>query len=59
MHHKYGYFSDDGSEFVITDPKTPRAFVGYNPRLFKLNPFWVFKKHKFVPRTRENMNNLR
>ncbi len=29
MYYKYGYFSDDGSEFVITDPKTPRAFDNF------------------------------
>lgn len=29
MHYKYGYFSEDGSEFVITDPKTPRPFDNF------------------------------
>lgn len=26
---KYGYFNEDGTEFIITDPKTPRAFDNY------------------------------
>jgi cellobiose phosphorylase len=29
MQYKYGYFSNDGSEFVITNPKTPRAFDNF------------------------------
>lgn len=29
MNHKYGYFSDDGMEFVVTEPKTPRAFDNF------------------------------
>jgi cellobiose phosphorylase len=29
MQYKYGYFSEDGSEFVITDPKTPRGFDNF------------------------------
>lgn len=34
--YKYGYFNEDGSEFVITDPKTPRAFDNFlwNDSLF-------------------------
>jgi cellobiose phosphorylase len=38
MNHKYGYFSEDGSEFVITDPKTPRAFDNFlwNDSLFSV-----------------------
>ncbi len=27
--NKYGYFSKDGREFVITDPKTPRPWFNY------------------------------
>ncbi len=27
--HPYGHFNDDGSEFIITDPKTPRAFDNF------------------------------
>lgn len=26
---KYGYFNEEGTEFTITDPKTPRAFDNY------------------------------
>jgi len=26
MEHKYGYFKEQGAEFVVTDPATPRAF---------------------------------
>lgn len=26
MEYKYGYFNTEGSEFIITDPKTPRPF---------------------------------
>ena len=26
MRYKYGYFNESGSEFTVTDPKTPRAF---------------------------------
>ena len=26
---KYGYFSKDGYEFIITDPKTPRPWINY------------------------------
>ncbi|WP_159523027.1 GH36-type glycosyl hydrolase domain-containing protein [Sunxiuqinia indica] len=26
---KYGYFNEDGTEFTITDPKTPRAFDNF------------------------------
>ncbi len=29
MQYKYGYFSEDGSEFIITNPKTPRAFDNF------------------------------
>lgn len=34
--HKYGHFNDDGTEFIITNPKTPRAFDNYlwNDSLF-------------------------
>jgi cellobiose phosphorylase len=28
--NKYGYFTEDGSEYVITDPKTPRPWVNVN-----------------------------
>ncbi len=28
--NKYGYFSNDGSEYIITDPKTPRPWVNVN-----------------------------
>jgi cellobiose phosphorylase len=27
LNYKYGYFSDDGKEFIITTPKTPRPWV--------------------------------
>ncbi len=27
--NKYGYFNEDGTEFTITDPKTPRAFDNF------------------------------
>ncbi len=27
LSYKYGYFSDDGKEFIITTPKTPRPWV--------------------------------
>ena len=27
---KYGYFTSDGSEYVITDPRTPRPWVNVN-----------------------------
>ncbi|MEK7375940.1 MAG: hypothetical protein AABZ57_02060, partial [Candidatus Margulisiibacteriota bacterium] len=26
---KYGHFSDDGREFIITDPDTPRPWGNY------------------------------
>lgn len=29
MNFKYGYFNDEGTEFIITDPKTPRAFDNF------------------------------
>jgi cellobiose phosphorylase len=29
MENKYGYFKNDGKEFVITNPKTPRAFDNF------------------------------
>lgn len=29
MEYKYGHFNKDGTEFVITDPKTPRAFDNF------------------------------
>ncbi|MDX2429999.1 MAG: hypothetical protein QNK35_03635 [Bacteroides sp.] len=34
--HKYGYFNEEGTEFTITDPKTPRAFDNFlwNDSLF-------------------------
>ena len=34
--HRYGYFNEDGTEFAITDPKTPRAFDNFiwNDSLF-------------------------
>jgi len=28
--NQYGYFTDDGSEYVITDPRTPRPWVNVN-----------------------------
>ena len=33
--NRYGHFSDDGTEYVITDPRTPRPWVNViaNPRL--------------------------
>ena len=36
MDYKYGYFNEDGTEFTITDPKTPRAFDNFlwNDSLF-------------------------
>lgn len=27
LNNKYGYFTDDGKEFVITNPKTPRPWI--------------------------------
>lgn len=34
-HNAYGHFSDDGREYIITDPRTPRPWVNVisNPRL--------------------------
>ena len=29
MKYKYGYFNKDGTEFIITDPKTPRPFDNF------------------------------
>ena len=29
LKNKYGYFSKDGREFIITDPKTPRPWFNY------------------------------
>lgn len=29
MHYKYGKFSSDGSEFIVTNPATPRAFDNF------------------------------
>ena len=29
MKYRYGYFNEDGSEFIITDPRTPRAFDNF------------------------------
>ncbi|HHY83465.1 MAG TPA: hypothetical protein GX505_12445 [Clostridiales bacterium] len=29
MRHKYGFFRESGTEFVITDPATPRAFDNF------------------------------
>ena len=29
IEHPYGHFNDDGSEFIITNPKTPRAFDNF------------------------------
>jgi len=29
MTYKYGHFNEDGSEFTITDPRTPRAFDNF------------------------------
>jgi len=29
MRHKYGYFSNEGNEFTITEPNTPRAFDNF------------------------------
>ena len=29
MKYKYGYFNDAGTEFTVTDPKTPRAFDNF------------------------------
>ena len=29
MEHKYGYFKENGTEFVVTNPKTPRAFDNF------------------------------
>ena len=29
MQYKYGYFNNDGTEFTVTDPKTPRAFDNF------------------------------
>jgi cellobiose phosphorylase len=28
--NKYGYFTEDGDEYVITDPQTPRPWVNVN-----------------------------
>ena len=27
--NKYGYFSEDNKEFIITDPRTPRPWFNY------------------------------
>lgn len=27
--HPYGHFNEDGTEFIVTDPKTPRAFDNF------------------------------
>jgi cellobiose phosphorylase len=27
--HKFGHFNSDGTEFVVTDPNTPRAFDNF------------------------------
>ena len=34
--HRYGYFNEEGTEFTVTDPKTPRAFDNFiwNDSLF-------------------------
>lgn len=29
MRYRYGYFNEDGTEFIITNPKTPRAFDNF------------------------------
>lgn len=29
MNYKYGYFSEDGTEFTVTEPKPPRAFDNF------------------------------
>lgn len=29
MLYKYGYFNEDGNEFIITAPDTPRAFDNF------------------------------
>ena len=29
IEHPYGYFNQDGSEFIVTNPKTPRAFDNF------------------------------
>jgi cellobiose phosphorylase len=29
MEHKYGYFNEDGTEFIVTDPAAPRAFDNF------------------------------
>lgn len=29
MNSKYGYFNEEGTEFTVTDPKTPRAFDNF------------------------------
>ena len=29
MEYNYGHFNEDGTEFVITDPRTPRAFDNF------------------------------
>ncbi|MDH6306061.1 cellobiose phosphorylase [Parabacteroides sp. PF5-5] len=36
MKYKYGYFNETGTEFTVTDPKTPRAFDNFmwNDSLF-------------------------
>lgn len=36
MNYKFGYFNDEGSEFIVTDPATPRAFDNFlwNDSLF-------------------------
>ncbi|OGY24511.1 MAG: hypothetical protein A2Y57_01235 [Candidatus Woykebacteria bacterium RBG_13_40_7b] len=29
LNNKYGYFSDDGKEYIITDPNTPRPWINF------------------------------
>ena len=29
MKHQYGYFNEDGTEFIVTDPSAPRAFDNF------------------------------
>ena len=29
IEHPYGYFNEDGSEFIVTNPRTPRAFDNF------------------------------